>query len=167
MRRFIRRRWKPAAFGTGMLAVGYLLGAVGAFDARQLPAQDADQFSVTSDTADKIYAADRALREAADALRGEGKYEAITDGVNAFLVLGGGGNAREDLENGAAVDPETYAALYSGQAIPEIADYLDYDDQNRLTYNGQVVRMYPKSRLRRIYAERLKLVDDAFRPDAF
>ena len=151
----------------GMLAIGYLLGAVGAFDARQLPAQDAGQSSVTSDTADKIYAADRALREASDALRGEGKYGAATEGVNAFLVLCGGGNAQEDLENGASVDPETYAALYSGQAIPEIADYLEYDEQNRLTYNGQVVRMYSKSRLRRMYAERLKLVDDAFRPDTF
>jgi hypothetical protein len=82
--------------------------------------------------------------------------------VNAFLVLCGGGDARADLESGIGVDPETFAALYAGQAIPDIADLLDRDEENRLTYNGQVVRMYSKARLQRLYAERTKIAESKF-----
>jgi hypothetical protein len=77
--------------------------------------------------------------------------------VNSFLVLSGGGNARADLESGMGVDPETFAALYADQAIPEIQQNLAKDDDNRLTYNGTVVQMYSKSKLQRLYAERIKL----------
>ena len=57
--------------------------------------------------------------------------------INAFLVLSGGGNALDDLESGHGVDPETFAALYAGLAIPEIGDHLAKDDQSRLTYKGK------------------------------
>ena len=96
---------------------------------------------------------------ATDALRGDGRYESITNDVNSFLVLSGGGNAREDLQSGAGVDPETFAALYAGGAIEEIQDQLGYDDENRLTFNNQVVRMYSKARLQRMLAERTKLAE--------
>ena len=154
-------RWKSALLGLSMLGVGYLLGSLGALDAGSLTAQEAD-LSVSKDAAEKIRAADFALREASDALRSEGRYGAVTDGVNAFLVLSGGGDARADLENGTGVDPETFAALYAGQAIPDVADLLDRDEENRLTYNGQVVRMYSKARLQRLYAERTKIAESRF-----
>ncbi|MBL8851426.1 MAG: hypothetical protein JNG89_17210, partial [Planctomycetaceae bacterium] len=44
-------------------------------------------------------------------------------------------------------------------AIDEIADQLEFDDDNRLTYNGQVVRMYSKARLQRALAERTKIAE--------
>ena len=84
----------------------------------------------------------------------------MTAGVNAFLVLSGGGNARQDLESGNGVDPETFAALYAGQAIPEIQEQLGLDAENRVTYGGEVVRLYSRSRLSRMFAERVKLADE-------
>jgi hypothetical protein len=148
------RQWKTAAFGAAMLGAGYLFGAIGAWDARTLTAQDAN---VTDSVRDKIVAANAALQQAADALKSEGQYEAVTEGVNACLVLSGGGNAKQDLESGTGVDPETFAALYADRALPEIQENLARDADNRLTYNGKVVQMYSRSRLQRLYAERLKL----------
>jgi hypothetical protein len=148
------RRWKTAAFGAAMLAVGYLLGATGAWESGQLTAQDA---GVTSTVKDRIAAANDALQQAAEALKSEGQYLAATEGVNAFLVLSGGGDAQQDLESGTGVDPETFAALYAEQGLPEIQAKLERDADNRLTYNGKVVQMYSRSRLQRLYAERLKL----------
>jgi hypothetical protein len=148
------RRWKTAAFGAAMLAVGYLLGATGAWESGRVTAQDA---RVSASVRDKIIAANNALQQAADALKSEGGYNAVTEGVNAFLVLTGGGDAQQDLESGLGVDPETFAALYADRAIPEIQENLARDADNRLTYNGKVVQMYSKSRLQRLYAERTKL----------
>lgn len=155
------RRWKSVVIGLSLLGAGYLLGTVGALEPRSLTAQE-EELSVSKDAADKIRAAELALREASDALRAEGRYEAVTEEVNAFLVLCGGGDAKADLESGTGVDPETFAALYAGQAVPDVADLLDRDEENRLTYNGQVVRMYSKARLQRLYAERTKIAEAKF-----
>ena len=92
-------------------------------------------------------------------MRIDGDYEAVTEDLNAFLILSGGSDAVADLESGNGVDPETFAALHAGQARPEIQELLDFNDDGQLTYNGQVVRMYSRSRLRLIYADRLKLTD--------
>ncbi|MFO1094128.1 MAG: hypothetical protein U0992_12575 [Planctomycetaceae bacterium] len=153
------RQWQQWIFGAGLVAAGYVLGASGALELRSTGAQDPAAPEVAKETSDKIRAANNALRDAADALRSEGRYEAITQDVNSFLVLGGGGNARLDLESGTGVDPETFAALYAGGAIPEIADHLEFDPDNRLTYNGTIVRMYSKARLQRMQAERTKLAE--------
>jgi hypothetical protein len=63
--------------------------------------------------------------------------------------LTGGGSAKTDLEAGRGVDPETFAALYAGKALPEIQPLLGSDEQGRVTYNNEVVRMYSKSRLQK------------------
>jgi hypothetical protein len=137
--------------GLILVTVGYLAGAAGARWSGAAQAQE------ESETVAKVRAANTALNAAADALKADGAYEAITQGVNAFLVLSGGGNARQDLENGAAVDPETFAALYAGQGLPEIQELLSRDDEGRLTYNGLVVRMYSKQRLQQLYTARVRL----------
>jgi hypothetical protein len=153
------RQWQRWVYGTGLVAAGYVLGATGALDLRLTSAQEAAEAGIDKETAKKIQVAGNALRDAADALRTEGRYESITQDVNSFLVLSGGGNAKDDLESGAGVDPETFAALYAGGAIDEILDQLEFDDENRLTYNGQVVRMYSKARLQRSLAERTKIAE--------
>ena len=139
-----------------LLTTGYVLGAGGAFRERALTAQDSGP-ALSDNTREKIRAAQAALQEAADALKVEGRYESVTEELNAFLILAGGGNAQEDLEGGKGVDPETYAALNAGQATDEVKEFLDIDEDGRLTYNGQVVRMYSRSRLRQMYADRLAL----------
>jgi hypothetical protein len=153
-------RWRTIVYPLTLLGIGYLLGAWGAFDARSLPAQDAGA-EPSDEAITKIRSAQKALKEAADALQAEGRYESLTAGVNAFLVLSGGGNARQDLESGNGVDPETFAALYAGQAIPEIQEQLGLDAENRVTYGGEVVRLYSRSRLARMFAERVKLADES------
>lgn len=151
------RQWQRWVYSAGLVASGYMLGAGGAFDLRETGAQESTETGLGKETEQRLRAANNALRDAADALKSEGRYEAVTDEVNSFLVLSGGGNAKQDLDSGAGVDPETFAALYAGGAMPEIADQLEFDAENRLTYNGAVVRMYSKARLQRMLAERTKL----------
>ena len=143
-----------------IFALGYCLGHV-QFGTHQLTAQE-NQVGVPDDTASKIREANRTLGEAMDALTSDGLYESVIEGPNAFLILSGGGNAREDLESGRGVDPETFAALYSGRATPEIQALLGVDDQGRITYNNEVVRMYSKSRLQALHANRIRLTESAF-----
>lgn len=147
------RRWQAVTFGSAMLGLGYLIGASGTGLNTRAVAQDAAAGAADG----KIRAVHAALGEAAEALKADGKYEAITQGVNSFLVLAGGGNARADLDRGEGVDPETFAGLYAGRAVPELAEQLTFDDQKRLTYNGKVIQMYSKTRLQQQFAERLRL----------
>ena len=79
-----------------------------------------------------------------------------TKGLNAFAVSCGGVNALDDLEAGNGVDPETFAGLYAGLAKPDVAAQLGRDDQGRITYKNKIVRMYPVSRLKKLFATRLK-----------
>jgi hypothetical protein len=151
------RQWQRGVCSAGLVLVGYVLGASGALELKTTGAQEQTDTGLAKETADKLRTANNALRDAADALKTEGRYEAVTEEVNSFLVLAGGGNAKEDLQSGAGVDPETFAALYAGDAVPEIADQIEFDDEGRLTFNGQVVRMYSKARLQRMLAERTKL----------
>jgi hypothetical protein len=121
------------------------------------PAASSD---LTEDTKNKIRAAAESLKAARDALVDEGKYVAATKGVNAFAVLTGGCNAVRDLENGAIVDPETFAALYADLGTDAVAAELGHDAENRLTYKGKVIRMFPVSALRGRYATRGDLTGD-------
>jgi hypothetical protein len=140
-----------------MLGLGYWLGAAGA-PPRLLQAQDAE-LGLTEDMTTKIRDAFRRLNDAREALQAAGKYEAVTEGTNAYLVLSGGGNARQDLESGRGVDPDTFAGLYAGRAIPEIQALLGANELGQITYNNEVVRMYSKSRLQRVEAQRVKLAE--------
>ncbi len=148
------RRWHSALAYSGVLAIGYLAGSSGLSLQGRVEAQDAG--SIAKPTP-KVAAAFQALADAAESLKAEGKYETITQGTNAFLILTGGGSARADLESGSGVDPETYGALYAGLAIPELADQITKDDNGRLMFNGQVIQMYSKNKLQRTFANRLRL----------
>lgn len=152
--------------GLLLMGIGYVAGTRQVELTQAAHAQDAAApggadtgVQLAEETTRKIHDAKLALQDAVDALEVEGKYATITDGINAFLVLTGGGNALEDLESGQGVDPETFAALYAGLAIPEVADNLAKDDQGRLTYQGKVVRMYSQSRLEQSFEIRRKLAN--------
>ncbi|MEZ5941881.1 MAG: hypothetical protein R3C18_10840 [Planctomycetaceae bacterium] len=149
-------KWRTLVFGCAMLTAGYLLGTVSGTTEFSVVAQNAAD-GPSDDSENKIRDAHRSLIAAMESLRTEGRYESITEGPNSFLILSGGGSAKDDLDSGRGVDPETFAALYSGQVLPEIQEQLDRDDLNRVTYNNEVVRMYSRSRLERIYAERTRI----------
>lgn len=144
------RKHKWAVLSVAMFGLGWFVGG-GAPLVTRVVGQD----TKVETAEDKIVAASKALRDAADTLAAESKYESVTEGVNAFLVLSGGGNGTADLDSGV-VDPETFAALYAGAVKKEIAEQLQKDEEGRLTYNGNVIRMYSKARLQKIFAERTK-----------
>lgn len=149
---------KTAAFGLAMLATGYLLGT-GAFRGvaldQSVTAQGNDT-PLSEDSEAKVRAVHDTLKAAMDALQQDGLYAGLTESPNAFLILAGGGNAMDDLLSGQGVDPETFAALYAGQAKAEIRDALTRDEQGRLLYNDQLIRLYSRSRLEKVLADRAK-----------
>lgn len=140
-----------------LIGLGYWLGVSGLLGPAATHAQpttpaDAASADDPSEAAmEKIKAAYPALNEAMVALSREGRYKAATEGLNCFAVLAGGVDALADLESGRGVDPITFAGLYAGQAIPEVADELDFDENQRLTYKGKLVRMYSIARLKKMF----------------
>ncbi len=145
-----------------LVGFGYFLGASQALSpalswaqpAASKKAAGATSVNVSDEAKTKIKAAAAALRSAADALTDEDRYTPATKGVNAFAVLTGGVHALHDLENGAVVDPETFAALYANLATDNVAAEIRRDTKGQLTYKGRLIRMYPVSRLRALYAAR-------------
>lgn len=149
-------KFKMLAFGLAMWSCGYWMGNGDLPEVPALTAQE-DASGLSQETAIKIQAAHEALKSAMEALQQDGKYEGLSETPNAYLVLSGGGNAKDDLNSGQGVDPETFAALYARQVNQDILDGLTVDDQGRLLYNEQLIRLYSKSRLERTFAERVKL----------
>ena len=150
------RLFSKCAAIIGLIAVGYILGATGLLRPEAARAQiDADS-EPSKESSDKIRLAFGSLRDAKDALEQNGRYKLATDGMNVFAIASGGVDAIDDLEKGRGVDPETFAALYAGRAIKEVAEFIGRDEDGRLTYKNKVIRMYPISRLKQIFQDRVK-----------
>lgn len=157
--------------GAALLTIGYVLGSSQFLSPAPLLAQAggagaSSGVELQEETKTKIRAAADALKAASDALVDEGKYVPATKGVNAFAVLSGGVNAMQDLQNSAVVDPETFAGLYADLATDSIAVDLGKDAEGRLTYKNKVIRMYPLSRLRGLYAIRADITGEELLPAA-
>jgi len=139
-----------------LVAFGYVLGSSGVATPAALQAQNEAE-GASEETQGKIRSAYDALNAAMAALEQEQQYTPVMKGVNAFDVLAGGADAKQDLETGRGVDPETFAALYADQATDEIAANISKDEQGRVTYKGKIVRMYSISRLKQMFAKRAAL----------
>jgi hypothetical protein len=144
-----------------LLGAGYLCGVVHTA-IRSAGAQPGTELSES--TADKVREANAALQSAMQSLESENRYVGITIGPTAFLVLSGGGDAQADLESGNGVDPETFAALYAAMSIegedglidPTIKEALALDAEGRVTYNGEVVKLYNRQTLQEYFASRVQ-----------
>ena len=160
------RRAVPWVGGVGLLLVGYVLGSLQVLSPAALFAQgeDGPKIDLSDDTQAKIRAAADALKAAGDALTNDQKYNPATKGVNAFSILSGGRDVIEDLDNGAIVDPETYASLYADLAVDTVAVHLGRDSENRLTYKGKVIRIYPVQYIMQRYLLRSQLTGEDFTP---
>ena len=77
-------------------------------------------------------------------LSDEKRYVPAIQGLNAFATSAGGVDAVADLESGQGVDPETFAGLYAGQALAEVAEHLGRDAEGHLTYKNKIVRIYSR-----------------------
>lgn len=163
-------QFRRIAFGGALVALGYLLGTFSPFTS--VRAQEAGGLP-SDDAAKKILDVNDKLKGAVDILKLESRYEAVTKAANPYAVLVGGLNAKEDLDAGHGVDPDTFAALYVAafdmkklnlrdDTLAEWVDIsqLDYDGDGRLTYGGKVVRIYPVSRLKKLRAQRMVLSGD-------
>jgi hypothetical protein len=87
-------------------------------------------------------------------LQEEKRYVPAIQGLNAFATTVGGVDAIADLESGQGVDPETFAGLYAGQALAEVAESLARDAEGHLTYKNKIVRVYSSTRMRQLFAMR-------------
>jgi len=143
------------------LTIGYVLGTSDIAAPQVVQAQDEekeeDASPLSEGTRERVKAAIATLDVAKEALEGDGHYTSVTIGINSFAVTCGGVDAVKDLERGTGVDPETFAALYAGQATNEIVEHIGRDNKGRLTYKNKVVRMYPVSRLKKMLEQRDKL----------
>ena len=77
--------------------------------------------------------------------------------MNYFATSIGGIDAEKDLEEGRGVDPETFAALYAGLAVPKIAENMDSDELGRLRYKKVIIRLYSQDRLKQLFHQRDQL----------
>ncbi|MFM9964392.1 MAG: hypothetical protein ACKV2Q_24585 [Planctomycetaceae bacterium] len=159
----MRPIWKTIAV-LGLLGLGYVLGASGLLASKPLGAQAAPaEGGPSEDTQKKLKDAFTAIKSVAEALEQENLYVPATTTLNVFAVMAGGINAKQDLEDGRGIDPETFAALYAGEAVADVKEQLDHDEQGRLTYKGKVVRIYPKQRMKKILQERTRYAGGALR----
>ena len=164
--------------GVALLLIGYIAGGSHLLSPAALFAQggkgkgkagaDAQAAPpLTDETKAKVKAAAEALKAAQEALEAEGRYGgSAIKGINAFTILTGGGSSMDDLKTAGGVDPETFGALYAGLAADQVAAELGRDSENRLTYKGRVVRMYPISVIRAAYARRSEITGEDLLPAA-
>jgi hypothetical protein len=157
--------WIPRTiFCICLLGIGYLLGALqsGPSPLRADPTAEPIQGTLR----DKLRSAEQALAEAMQMLQDEKRYVPAIQGLNAFATTVGGVDAIADLESGQGVDPETFAGLYAGQAVPEVAEHLAHDAQGRVTYKSRVVRLYNPTRLKQLFAARVEFAPAGAGPSA-
>lgn len=148
-------------FGLGVLAGSQMQSLQTEVKAQSDAAAAGADAPPSDEVKKQVLAANTALMAAKTALAGEQRYNIATKSLNVSMILAGGVDAVADLEAGRGVDPETFAALYAGDAKDEIAAELATDEQGRLTYKNKVVRMYPVSRLKALYRQRVGLVGAA------
>jgi hypothetical protein len=148
------------AFCLGLVFVGYALGVL-QFSAPQPLRAEPTTDAIEGPVRDKLRDADRVLSEAMQALQDEKRYVPVILGLNAFATSVGGVDAMSDLESGHGVDPETFAGLYAGYAMPEVAEHLSHDAQGRVTYKNRIVRLYNPSRLKQLFAARAEFAPTA------
>ncbi len=153
--------WIPrTVFCLCLLSVGYVLGSLQVAAPSPLSADPTTE-SVQGALRDKLRDADRVMSEAMQMLQDEKRYVPAILGLNAFATSVGGVDAVADLESGQGVDPETFAGLYAGQAVPEIAEHLAHDAQGRVTYKNRVVRLYNPTRIKQLFAARAEFAPSA------
>lgn len=152
------QRSRRVLSGMVLMAAGYMAGACFHSGPRPLHAQDLSPEGYERQTITDLQLLHQKLSEVATQLEGETRYRSAVDGTNAFAVAVGGVDAIKDLEENRGVDPETFGALYAGRANPEVFPHIAIDASGRLTYKGNIVRIYSRERLKKLYSRRDQLL---------
>jgi hypothetical protein len=137
-------------FCLGLLLAGYVIGSLQLGWPNLLRA-DQQAEPLPNAIRDRLRETDKNLSETMQVLQDEKRYLPAIQGLNAFATSVGGVDAIADLESGQGVDPETFAGLYAGQALAEVAEHLARDAEGHVTYKNKVVRIYSATRLRRMF----------------
>lgn len=150
----MRVAWNTVSI-LSVFALGYLAGSAHWSGSTVAKAQFGGD-PASDEIAKSITAAYSSLQTVRNNLNQDGRYNPATKVMNVSALMAGGIDAIDDLEAGRGVDPETFAALYAGHGLDEVAIELDTDENGRLTYKGKVIRMYSIERLKKMFQERLK-----------
>jgi len=137
----------------GLVFAGYVFGSL-QFDRPSLLRAEPQADSLPNAIRDKLRETDRILAETMQVLQDDKRYVPAIQGLNAFATSAGGVDAVADLESGQGVDPETFAGLYAGQALAEVAEHLGRDAEGHVTYKNKIVRIYSVTRMRQVFAAR-------------
>lgn len=137
-------------FACGVFAAGYVLGSADALTVRHIDAAQEDE-RLSSDALLLYKQSRNELDKLGDTLVSEQRHQPAAEGENFFALSVGGIDCMRDLEEGRGVDPETFAALYAGRALPVVAQHIEIDDSGRIRYKGDIVRMYSRERLKKMF----------------
>jgi len=140
-------------FCLGFLLAGYFIGSLQLGRPSLLHAEQQAE-PLPNVIRDRLRDTDRNLSETMQVLQDEKRYVPAIQGLNAFATSVGGVDAVADLESGQGVDPETFAGLYAGQALAEVAEHLARDAEGHMTYKNKIVRVYSSMRLRQLFSLR-------------
>jgi hypothetical protein len=152
------RRFTAVSGSFVVFLAGYAIGTFSGQAPQRIQAtQDDGNPQYSKDVLDAYRKSYKAVRELNNLYVAGGQSTAAYGGMNYFAASVGGVNAERDLEEGRGVDPETFAALYAGLAVPKIAANLDFDEVGRLRYKKVIVRLYSQDRLKQLFHQRDQL----------
>jgi hypothetical protein len=151
-------RLKTVVSGLILFAAGYCTATLNGFAPSQIEAtQDAAPDQLSGDALKAYKKVTKAVKELNNLYEASGQSTSAFKGVNYFAASVGGINAERDLEEGRGVDPETFAAIYAGEATAKIKENLDSDELGRLRYKKNVIRLYSQERLQMMFKQRGQL----------
>jgi len=152
------RRFSAVAGSFVVFLAGYAAGTFCGQLPQQIQAtQEDDDPKYSRDILEAYRKSYKGVRELNNLYVAGGQSTAAYGGMNYFAASVGGIDAEKDLEEGRGVDPETFAALYAGLAVPKIAENMDYDELGRLRYKKVIIRLYSQDRLKRLFHHRDQL----------
>ena len=153
---FEMQKFSIALFALVVFSAGFIAGSSQLAAVRTAQAA-ADEDRMAKETLFAYKRTRLTLNDLSDMLTSERRYRPATEGINYFALSVGGIDAIQELEEGRGVDPETFAALYADRSLPEIAEHITTDENDRIRYKGNIVRMYSRERLRQTFRQREEL----------
>ena len=144
-------------FAPALFAAGYLLRSAEIMHPREVVAAPQDGLRLSSESLLTYKQSRLILDSLSDLLSAEQRHRSATEGENFFALSVGGIDSLQDLEEGRGVDPETFAALYADRALPDVAEHLETDDNGRIRYKGNIVRLYSREKLKEVFRRRTEL----------
>ena len=143
--------------GAIVFAAGYAAGSCFTTAPPHLAAQQDASTQFTNEMLSSYRKSHKSVQDLSSVFKAAGRLTSVSGGINYFAASVGGTDAERDLNDGQGVDPETFAALYAELVAPSVAQHLDYDEQGRLRYKKNVIRMYSRERLRELFQQREQL----------